>query len=496
MPEREPERLPVALVAAQQLVVVLDEQVAVAGLEDRRGRPGERRQLARRAPQRRHVMGQAGRCRQPEAAAGVGRQVVQPAGQLAAPRQRPPRLVVGADAELEPGVAGERRPPLAVGPRPPGELPALTRRHRAQLAPLFVDAAYQHVRRLSAAADAQRDEQAGGAAVDERGRLRAAQAGRERADFGGAQRPVRFDPHPRDAAVRGDPRAAAARRHEEANGAREAGAEVRVLRLERALPDPAVEQAAGADDQHAVALDRQEGAARRGYRRLAGAEALGQRIGHPAPPFEALDPDVDEVADAAAAQQRPQHAVAALPHRQVRAGRRQAVHAIAVEDGDLADLAVTDEQAAGRAAGRVEGPRFDQPVGRRQEAPVGVVRLLSRGGPHQGDRGQQHEDRARGEGPARRHGSMHASGGGDDTTNSSAGRTPRHRARTCGGGDRPTERSRPAEEAAAGRARRGRPSARAPRPATPASARGRWPARGRCGRRDGRRLRPSAGRRS
>ena len=204
--------------------------------------------------------------------------------------------------------------------------------------------------------------------------------------------------HPRDAAVRGDPRAAAARRHEEANGAREAGAEVRVPRLERALPDPAVEQAAGADDQHAIALDRQEGAARRGHRRLAGAEALGQRIGHPAPPFEALDADVDEVADAAAAQHRPQHAVAALPHRQVRAGRRQAVHAIAVEDGDLADLAVTDEQAAGRAAGRVEGPRFDQPVGRRQEAPVGVVRLLCRGGPRQGDRGQQHEDRARGEG--------------------------------------------------------------------------------------------------
>ena len=223
MPEREPERPPVALAAVQQLVVVLDEQVAVAGLEDRRGRPGERRQIARRAPQRRHVVGQAGRCRQPEAAAGIGRQVVQPAGQLAAPRHRPPRPVVGADAELEPGVAGERRPPLAVGPRPPGELPALTRRHRAQLAPLCVDAAYQHVRRLPAAADAQRDEQAGGAVVDERARLRRAQAGRERADFDGAQRPVRFDPHPRDAAVRGDPRAAAIRRHEEADGAREAG---------------------------------------------------------------------------------------------------------------------------------------------------------------------------------------------------------------------------------------------------------------------------------
>ena len=207
-------------------------------------------------------MGQAGRRRQPEAAVGVGHQVEQPAGQLAAPRQRPPPLVVGADAELEPGVAGERRPPLAVGPRPTGELPALTRRHGTQLAPCPVHAANQHVRRLPAAADAKGDEQAGGAAVDQRRRLHVAQAGRERADFGGAQRPVRVDSHPRDAAVGRDPGATGPRRFEEADGTRDAVTELRVLRFERALPDAAVEQAAGADDQQAIALDRQEGPAR------------------------------------------------------------------------------------------------------------------------------------------------------------------------------------------------------------------------------------------
>ena len=75
-----------------------------------------------------------------------------------------------------------------------------------------------------------------GAAVDERGRLHVAQSGRERADLDRAQRPVGVDPDALDAAVGRDPGAAAPRRHEEADGAGDAVAERRVLRLEGALP--------------------------------------------------------------------------------------------------------------------------------------------------------------------------------------------------------------------------------------------------------------------
>ena len=101
--------------------------------------------------------------------------------------------------------------------------------------------------RLLAAADAQRDEHAGGAAVDQRRRLHVAEAGRERADVGGAQRPVRLDRPPRDAAIGHYPGAAGPRWFEQADGAGDAGINPRVDHLERALPDAAVEQTAGAD---------------------------------------------------------------------------------------------------------------------------------------------------------------------------------------------------------------------------------------------------------
>ena len=392
--ERQREGTPHAVVPLQQLVVVLDEQVAVAGFEHRRRRARERGQFVRRAPQRRHVVRQTGGGGQPEAAVRVGHDVVQASGQFAGPADGTPAAVVGGDAELEPRLAAERRPPLAIGARPPGELPALAGRHRAQLPPPGVGAADQHVGRLPVACRPHGHEQAGGAAVDERARLHRAEAGRKRQAVADAEAAVGIDAHPFDAPVGRHPGAAATGRHQEADRPGQAVTDSGDLRLERAVADAAIEQAAAADDQHPIAVDGQEDPARRRHRGLARPEALGQRIRDPSPPFQPLHAEIDEIADAPLTQHRPEHAVAALPHGQVRARRRQVFHPVAVEDGDLADFAVADEQTARWAARRVEGPGLDETVGGGEEPPVGPIGGLREEGSGRPAEGGQHQHRA------------------------------------------------------------------------------------------------------
>ena len=237
----------------------------------------------RRAPQRRHMVGQAGRRRQPEAAVRdrpSGCAAGRPARGSASAAATPSSVPTPSSNQASP--ANDVHHCRSV-PAHPGELPALARRHAraARATPVPSRGATTSVGwppRLHA----HRDEQTGGAAVDERARLHVAQVGRERAHLGrcaASRRPRRRTRSmPPSDATHAPPRRAGTRK-----------------RTAPATPSPsvagcassappriaAVEQPAGADDQHAIALDRQERAARRRHRRLAGTEALGQRI--PAP---------------------------------------------------------------------------------------------------------------------------------------------------------------------------------------------------------------------
>ena len=89
--------------------------------------------------------------------------------------------------------------------------------------------------------------------------------------------------------------------HQETDRRLLAPIEGRRLRGQRTALHAAVEQPAAADDQYAIGGDREERPARRRDGRVRRPERLGQRIPDPAPPFQALQPVVDEAADTAAA---------------------------------------------------------------------------------------------------------------------------------------------------------------------------------------------------
>ena len=207
--------------------------------------------------------------------------------------QRPPVAVVGADAELEPGVAGERRPPLAVGPRPAGELPAVD-----APAPRAARATVASTPRISTSvgwpprvARSVTNRPAAPLSTSAVGCARPRPAGNAR-HLDGAQRTVARDPHALDAAVGGDPRAAATRRHEEANGAGDAVAERRVrassaparMRQSSRRPPPTT-------STRSRSTGRKAPARRRDRACLAGAEALGRADTAPSAALEPLEPE-------------------------------------------------------------------------------------------------------------------------------------------------------------------------------------------------------------